>query len=201
MWYNIYMRVGSIALCFVFLLAGVVEARNIAVPPMPVSAYADTEVTTNISFNVANREVTDFAFNFSLQTSSSNSVQVAFGRDNDNDDVLSIDETDVIYGCRNGRYFIEKVSDGERYEKSQSSHSSASRSFSVFMHLNRDLELSGFSFSAAGAEVFPEISAEKPDWLCNLQWNLMRVTRRGAYTPGEWFGCNISLKGYYIIVR
>ena len=92
-------------------------AKPIVVPSLPVSPYADTEVSTNVVFNTTRFDVKKFELNFQLECSSSNCIQVALGQDVDADGMLSFAETDVVYGWRNGRYFVEDVKGACRYEE------------------------------------------------------------------------------------
>ena len=94
-------------------------AVRIEVPPPPVSPFADTEVTTNISVAAANGHVRFLELAFALDGCASNCVQVAFGHDANGDGVLSFTETDTLYGWRNGRYFAEDVKAGVRTEEGE----------------------------------------------------------------------------------
>ena len=96
------------------LLSLTVSAKEITLPPMPVSPYTDTEVATNIVFNRHRSDVKEFELKFTLDCSPSNCIQVALGTDADGDGDLSFAETGAVYGWRNGRYFIEDVVAGKR---------------------------------------------------------------------------------------
>ena len=87
-------------------------AAAVTVPPMPVSPYADTEVSTNVAFNSVRSDVKEFELKFSFDGCASNSIQVALGRDSDKDGTLSFAETGAVYGWRNGRYFAEDIVSG-----------------------------------------------------------------------------------------
>ena len=82
----------------------VVLAGRIEVPPPPVSPFADTEVTTNISFAAANGHVRFLELAFALDGCASNCVQVAFGHDANGDGILGFAETDTpTLCCATGR--------------------------------------------------------------------------------------------------
>ena len=70
-------------------------ADSFALPPQGESAYADTEVSTNIALcaldDGVGRKVFDLML--SLSGTSSNGFQVAFGRDSDGNCVLDFSET------------------------------------------------------------------------------------------------------------
>ena len=137
-------------------------AARIEVPPPPVSPFADTEVTTNISFAAANGHVRFLELAFALDGCASNCVQVAFGHDADGDGVLGFAETDTLYGWRNGRYFAESVRDGVRVEE-PADPTAASCAFAIGMRLSKDLAPLEFSATnSLGAAVEREGQLKEP---------------------------------------
>lgn len=157
-------------------------AKTFNVSPLPVSLYADTEVTTNIAFNANRGDVKEFELEFTLDCTLSNSVQVALGIDADRDGELSFAETGAVLGWRNGRYFIEDVENGKRYEYPVESE------------------------SRIGIEVFTvnvrtKRGVDAPAWLYNPNWNLMKITRRGVDMSSEWIRCKLDYSGFYITIR
>ena len=83
-----YFR-GSLALSLLaILLPFVISAKTFSIPPLPISPYVDTEITTNIAFNNHRSDVKELELKFVLECSSSNCIQVAFGNDANADGVL-----------------------------------------------------------------------------------------------------------------
>ena len=76
---------------------------HVEVQPGAISECASTEVSTNVAFNGVLKDVREVRMLFTFEGVPSNCVQVAFGRDADGDGVLSFDETDAVYGWRNGK--------------------------------------------------------------------------------------------------
>ena len=184
------------------LLPFVAPAKQISVSPLPVSPYADTEVSTNIVFNRHRSDVKEFELKFTLDCSPSNCIQVALGTDADCDGNLSFAETQAVYGWRNGRYFIEDVVAGKRYEHSISADErKGTQLFSVNMQTARDYLPKTFLANIDGVSVFTNLSTTVPSWLYQPKWNLMRITRRGISTPSEWFSCKIDYSYFYITIR
>ena len=188
-----------VSAAWMFLLAAVtglscaVIAARIEVQPSAMPEYADTEVTTNIPFNVAGGHVKTLELAFALDGCASNCVQVAFGHDADGDGVLDFDETDTLYGWRNGRYFAESVRDGIRIEEPAADPTAASRAFAIDMRLSKDLlPLSFSATNSLGAAVLTNLSVSAQGWLYRPEWDAMRVTRRGPGIPAEWFSCDIA---------
>ena len=184
------------------LLPFVAPGKQISVSPLPVSPYADTEVSTNIVFNKFRSDVKEFELKFTLDCSPSNCIQVALGTDMNGDGDLSFAETGAVYGWRNGRYFIEDVVAGKRYEHSIGADKRIGRQvFSVNMRTTRDYLPKTFLANIDGASVFTDLATTVPSWLYQPKWNLMRITRRGISTPSEWFSCKIDYSYFYITIR
>ena len=184
------------------LLPLVAPAKQISVSPLPMSPFVDTEVTTNIVFNRHRSDVKEFELKFTLDCSPSNCIQVALGTDANGDGDLSFAETGAVYGWRNGRYFIEDVVAGKRYEHSISAEErTGTQVFSVNMRTTRDYLPKTFLANIDGASVFTNLAITVPVWLYQPKWNLMRITRRGVDAPSEWFNCKIDYSYFYITIR
>ena len=181
------------------LAGGILHARTVAVPPQPVSPYLDTEVSTNIAFGASYDVTREIVIRFALDEGcSSNCLQVAFGRDADHDGVLSLDETETLYGWRNGRCFAESVKDGVRLEEPADNGPDVD-DCTLYFDLAKNRGLRGFAATnETGVAVFTNLTATTPDWLYRPDWNLMRVTRRGPGVPAEWFSC--SLRSYFLYI-
>ena len=94
-----------------FVASHIALANSFVLPPQGASAFADTEISTNIVLRTLDdgrgRKVLDFSL--SIAGTSSNCLQVAFGRDLNENGVLEPFETDTVYGWRGGRYLVEDV--------------------------------------------------------------------------------------------
>ena len=188
-------RLGMLA---AVVLPCVAWGLHVAVPPLAPECVS-TEVSTNIAFNAARSDVREVRMRFAFEGVTSNCVQVAFGRDADGDGVLSFAETDAVYGWRNGRYFAEDVKAGARTEEAEAA---TGRSLSVRMRMTKESLPADFAAtSGAGVAVLENLASSVPEWLCRPEWNLMRVTRRGAGVPAEWFACDVRYDETYIIIR
>ena len=94
-----------------------------------------------------------------------------------------MDESETLFGLRNGRCVAENKADGLRFEEEASA---TSRVFSVNFRLSRRHGLR--SFAAAdemGTTMFTNLSSSVQGWLYSPEWNMMRVTRRGPGVPDE----------------
>ena len=173
-------------------------ARTFSVSPLPLSPYADTEVTTNVAINAQRFDVKEFGLNISFEAASSNNIQVAFGCDEDENGILSFSETDAVYGYRNGKSVIEDVKNAVRYEEVVTD---GRANFNIKMRMKKDYTPKEFSASVGAYQIFTDFSSDLPPWLYRPDWNLMRVTRRGASAPAEWLSCDIKYSHFYIIIR
>jgi hypothetical protein len=198
-----YCHGGSLLFCaLAILLSFAAYAKEFNVSPLPISPYADTEVSTNIVFNRHRRDVKEFELKFTLDCSPSNCIQVALGTDADGDGDLSFAETQAVYGWRNGRYFIEDIIGGKRYEHSVKLEDRIGiQAFTVNMHTTRDDLPKTFLANIDGASVFTNLTTTVPTWLYQPKWNLMRITRRGVNTPSEWLNCKIDYSYFSITIR
>ena len=196
----IFHRVVSVVTAIaIFPLA--VFAKAIVVPSLPVSRYVDAEVSTNIAFNTSRTDVKTFELNFQLECSSSNCIQVALGRDIDSDGILSFAETDVVYGWRNGRCFVEDVKGASRYEEKVSSLEKESQNFSISIQTTKEYQPKAFSAMVGSTSVFMSLTETVPAWLYCPEWNLMRITRRGVGMPLQWVSYDVKYAQLYITVR
>jgi hypothetical protein len=134
-------------------------AKDFNISPFPIPNYADTEVATNVVLNKYRNDVKELEFKFKLDCSSSNCIQVALGEDVNKDGVLSFKETGVVYGWRNGRYFIEDVREGERYEYSiESEDRTGMKNFVLNLRTKRNYLPKEFFAKVDGTSVFTNLS-------------------------------------------
>ena len=176
------------------------SARTVSVPAMPVSPYADTEVSTNVAINKAKISYTDLKFHFN--GTPTNSLELAFGTDVNTNGVLDAEEVETRFGWRSGRYFIENALTWERFV---SEPASGARNLSVEMHLDiryaqqqvKRMNVAGINASAFGGLV----SEIPPAWMWRPEWNLMRVTRRGTEPPSDWLEYKSGHYGFTLRVR
>ena len=144
---------------FASLLPFAALARTFNVSPLPVSPYADTEVTTNVAINAQRFDVKEFGLNISFEAASSNNIQVAFGCDEDENGILSFSETDAVYGYRNGRCVIEDVKNAVRYEEVVTD---GRANFNIRMRMRKDYTPKEFSASIGLSQIFTDFSSEAP---------------------------------------
>ena len=195
------MKVKS-CVSFALSAAGAFALRAVefTVNQMPMSPFADTEVSTNMVINKADINYVDLKFTFC--GTPTNNLEMAFGTDANTNGVLEAEEVGARFGWRAGRYFIENTLTGDMFDGDALN---SSQSFSVDLHLEvryssqqvRKVEVSGVNAADFGALV----SNVPPSWVWRREWNLMRATRRGMEPPSDWIEYSASHRGFAIRLR
>ncbi len=175
-------------------------AAEVMVPSMPMHAYIDTEVSTNIAINVHRSDARSLDVRIQIDGTPSNNLEVAFGRDLNTNGVLDGSEIDTVYGWRGGRYVVEDVRGWRRIESVVATNGLCG---TMMVHIENDSEAVPRRFSATcgGATAFSELSASAPAWLYRREWDTMRVVRRGAGLPSEWVRCKFDYKFFRMTLR
>ena len=188
----------------VFLLAvagaWTLQAVEFTVNQMPVSPFADTEVSTNMVINKADINYVDLKFTFC--GTPTNNLELAFGTDVNTNGVLDAEEVETRFGWRSGRYFIENALTWERFV---SEPASGAQNLSVEMHLDIRYALQRVkrvNVTGTNASAFGELVSGAPRaWLWRREWNLMRATRRGTEPPSDWLEYKSGHYGFSLRLR
>ncbi len=160
----------------------ILSAREIVVGPQGISPFLDTEVSTNIAFNATRNDVREFNVRIDLAGTVSNGVQIAFGRDVDEDGDLAPEEMRLVLGWRCGRYFVEDV-----VGETRSFDASAETGRFLQMRVSTDQSYvpKTATFTNEVGACFADLTAACPPWLFCADWNLLKVTRRGTHSADE----------------
>ena len=156
-------------------------ALAVMVEPLPTSEYADTEVSTNISFVVDGSMMTRIEFTVELDATPTNNVEVAIGTDGNGDGNLSVEESAYTFGYDCGKWFVRDQSKSkvEVEERNSNHHSSTSTS---------NFDYSSHTFI---------LKMRKLD----TAWNLVKVTRRGCGAACELVKAEGRKPGFKLEVR
>ena len=84
--------------------AAVCASARVEVSALPQSGYANTEVSTNVALNVNAARLERLTFSVAFESCETNEVLVALGADTDGNGDLSLDESDIIFGCDCGAW-------------------------------------------------------------------------------------------------
>ena len=188
------------ALTYVFLFGGFGLALARPLLPLPTPAFADTEVTACHPLDQAMPSVCGLNFELAFRGTSSNNVEIVFGRDDDGDGVLSFRESDVRVGWDCGRYFIERVPTGERFEELSAETNGADRTLRWNCALKHRV-MRGLSVSNEAGQAFAAVTTAPPSWLYDANWDTLRLTARGPDVRNERFDVEVSTTGIAVLLR
>ena len=180
------------------MLCGLIRGESGVLPQLADSAYADTEVSTNVQFNAERSDAREFGVEMSFSGTASNCVQIAFGRDADGDGDLSPEETALALGWRGGSYFIEDVARGERLREDADMSWNGARDLSLHVMLDGAFHPRSAAATTESGACFLPVTASPPDWLYGADWNLMKVTKRGVDATAETVGVDCRYRFFVI---
>ncbi|MDO5319528.1 MAG: hypothetical protein Q4G65_12940 [bacterium] len=175
-------------------------ARQPVTSALPSSAYADTEVSTNVPFTAWEAHQKRFAYRLSFEATPSNNVQVAFGNDADADGVLGPDEERLVVGWDCGEWFVFNATNGVRLVDAARSTSRAQALAFVF-ETRSDGAVKSLSLSSDGVGLFPSLAATPPKELYDTRWDMFRLTARGVDDPHAGFRVQTIPCGFSFIFR
>ena len=161
-------------------LASIFLATTFAVNTMPETAHDDTEVVTNHSFSAICFDSRVFSFTLELDASSSNNVEVAFGRDADGDGALSRFEAAMRVGWDCGVWEIVDCATGDVFSEPGSP---GPVSLSWMLNFSPAGVPKSLATSVSGTGVFAALAEHPPQFLFSKDWNMVRVTCRGIESP------------------
>ena len=100
-------------------------AATLVMPSMPPPEYDDCEVVTNCVFDASRGDAKMFAVQLELDATSSNGVEIVFGRDADGDGRLSRTETEMSIGYCCGEWKVANLVTGDMFSCAGTSGHSA----------------------------------------------------------------------------
>ena len=166
---------------------------------LPPWEHVDTEVTTNCPFSFGSPFVFDFRLAMEFDSTPSNNVQIAFGRDSDADGVLSAGETGMILAWDCGEWILS----GTNALPSVVLPAVDTNAHKV---LRWELRLRGIRprslvLTENGQSLFQDSVPIPKPWFYDRDWNMFRLTARGIDDPAESFVVDLNEKGALILLR
>ena len=181
------------------LAAAAACATSVTPDRLPRGGYADTEATTNVPFAFGPEGARKFQFELSLAGTPSNNVQLAFGRDQDSDGVLSLEETDMSFAWDCGAWRIVNCETGDAVESAAATTNDVKAlSWSLFLRRGRPRRL---AVSENGVPVFAELADAPETWFHSPGWDMLRLTVRGVDAAYESARVKLVVSGYVIDLR
>ena len=157
-----------IVLCLGLALAVHASAR-LVVPSLPEAVRPLAEVETNVVFSTGAAADNKWTLTIERDAAASNSVEVVFGRDANEDGVLGVEEGELCVGWDCGEWFWR-----DRRSSTACRVEGTTQRLDMTLYLNRDREARSLASSVFPAVVSP--TCFNPDW------NLARVVSRGVET-------------------
>ena len=103
----------GVAVLLAFLSASALAGARVTVPALPEPDVPDAEAVTNFPFTVNAERLERLTIAISLDSCVTNEVLVAIGADADNDGDLSMDESDIVFGCDCGAWYRADLRTGD----------------------------------------------------------------------------------------
>ena len=160
------MKFAAAVLFAVFSFSALAAAR-VVVPSLPEAVRPLAEVETNVVFSTGTATDNKWTLTIERDAATSNSVEVVFGCDANEDGVLGIEEGELSIGWDCGEWFWR-----DRCANAACRVEGTARRLDMTLYLNRDR-----SAKSLESSVFPPVVSPT---CFNPDWNLARVVSRGA---------------------
>ena len=145
-----------------------IAGQRVVVPQLPTPVRALAEVETNVVFSTGTATDNKWTLTIERDAATSNSVEVVFGCDANEDGVLGVEEGDLCVGWDCGEWFWR-----DRRANAACRVEGSAQRLDMTLYL-RDREAKSLASS-----VFPSVVSPT---CFNPDWNLARVVSRGAET-------------------
>ena len=156
----------SIVLCLGLALAVHASAR-LVVPRLPEAVRPMAEVETNVVFSTGAATDNKWTLTIERDAAVSNSLEVVFGRDANEDGELGVEEGELCVGWDCGEWFWR-----DRRANTACRVEGTAQRLDVTIYISRDRVAKSLASS-----VFPSVVSPT---CFNPDWNLARVVSRGA---------------------
>lgn len=166
---------------------------------LPPCEFADTESATSHPFSTLRPGSQILSFQISLLASPSNNVEVAIGRDSDEDGELSVDETALVVGWDCGEW-IMRSGEFEGFFSAAPATGNANKTFSWELY-ETDGRTRCLVATENGNAVDFGRTGTIPSWTFSGSWNLARLVVRGADEADESFVAKFAANGTSIRLR
>ena len=178
-------------------LATTLLATALVVPSMPPPEYDDCEVVTNCVFDASRGDAKMFALKIELDATSSNGVEVVFGRDADGDGRLSRTEAEMSVGYCCDEWLVVNPVTGEKFSCAGTSGHSA---LDWKLRLNGDRTPRSLAATVNGQPTFTQL-VTPPPFLFDPKWNAAKIIRRGQSDPNLQVECSVDTIPLFIRIR
>ena len=153
-------------LAFALFALSSIAGQRVVVSQLPEAARPLTEVETNVVFSTGTDTDNKWTLTIERDAATSNSVEVVFGCDTNEDGVLGVEEGEFCVGWDCGEWFWR-----------DRCANAACRVEGTARHLDMTLYLRDRAAKSLASSVFPSVVSST---CFNPNWNLARVVSRGA---------------------
>ena len=174
-------------------------SATVASGPLPPCEFADTESATNHLFSTTRPGSQILSFQMGLLASPSNNVEIAIGRDSDEDGELSIDETAMVVGWDCGEWVVRSPESGTALY-AQAASGNVSKLLEWTLHVS-DGEVRSLAAMENGEPLDLALPGRPPAWMFDSTWNLVKFTARGVDDAGGIFRAQLLANGTLIRLR
>ena len=174
-------------------------SATVASGPLPPCEFADTESATNHLFSTTRPGSQILSFQMGLLASPSNNVEIAIGRDSDEDGELSIDETAMVVGWDCGEWVVRSPESGTALY-AQAASGNVSKLLEWTLHVS-DGEVRSLAAMENGEPLDLALPGRPPAWMFDSTWNLVKFTTRGVDDAGGVFRAQLLANGTLIRLR
>ena len=161
------MKFGAAILVVAFLALSAFAGARVVVSSLPEAVRPLAEVETNVVFSTGAAADNKWTLTIERDAAVSNSVEVVFGRDANEDGVLGVEEGELCVGWDCGEWFWR-----DRRANTACRVEGTAQRLDVTLYLRRDRAAKSLASS-----VFPSVVSPT---CFNPDWNLARVVSRGA---------------------
>ena len=161
------MKFGAAILMVALLALSAFAGARVVVPSLPEAVRPLAEVETNVVFSTGAAADNKWTLTIERDAAVSNSVEVVFGCDANEDGVLGVEEGELCVGWDCGEWFWR-----DRRANTTCRVVGTTQRLDMTLYLNRDRAAKSLASS-----VFPSVVSPT---CFNPDWNLARVVSRGA---------------------
>ena len=179
-------------------MTSILLAATLALPVLPAPEYDDTEVVTNVALPAVRADSRLFSFRIELDATPSNSVSLVFGRDADQDGVLSRAEESLEVGWDCGGWKVVDCATGDEMVE-QGASGLAAMEWRLFVTPEgspRSLDV-----SVGATPAFAALCASRPRFLFDSEWDTAKVVCRGLDAPQPQIVCSAGNMPMAIRIR
>jgi hypothetical protein len=192
-------------LCFLTSIAGsiICNGANTTTLTNPPPSNLGWEVSQDVRLPARSPDSRIFKAEFTFAATASNNVQIAFGKDADNDGKLPSEETSATVGWDRGAWFVQSGDLRTVFTNTPSGSAEAmSRTLTMAVRLNAAGSSIALSFQdqTGGAVIFGGLQGV-PAWISPKEWDTAALTARGWGERGETAQISFMLDGTKILLR